>query len=337
MIIKEEDVWDKFSGQMSLCDFGAFMSNCPGGESCTGPMGTQYEPKRLYSWDQWVGRVFVRDSLSMLFPDMREKIAEKIDVGEYGVEDYWCRVVCIFIFFLGMMDELLNILRTIRLLYLIPSRSESWIRYDGPIDIDMKIDRKTADTSLTLTVKGMPWHWKVINVLFVILPKIFIFKYACQVGVQFLMETSTIQDVIINAVALQFIMQIDNVVYGHLMGRTSQVIVDQLVDFDGRGDDATVTVTQGQKPALERDLTQLFGFFNGRLEAVCILTVIFVAHYYAVHCVLRENGGWIGGWISRPEFYPTSVDFGPQDAFFSLFFKDSTEDTPFWKMPSPSR
>jgi hypothetical protein len=338
MIIKEEDVWDKFGGQMNLCDFGAFMSKCPGGDGCTGPMGTQYEPKRLYSWGQWVGRIFVKDSLSTLFPDMRDQIAEKIDVGEYGVEDYWCRIVCIFTFLLGMMEELLHILRTIRLLYLIPSRSESWIRFDGPIDNDITIDRMTADKSLTLAVKGMPWHWKVINVVTVLFPKIFIFRYACQVGVRFLMETSAIQDVIINAVALQFIMQIDNMVYGHLMGRTSQVILDQLADFDGRGgDDVTVTVTKAEKPALERGLMQLLGFFNGRIEAVIILTVIFVVEYYMVHCILRENGGWIGGWISKPEFYPKSVDLNPQDAFFSPLFKESTEDAPYWKMPSPSR
>jgi hypothetical protein len=58
-----------------------------------------------------VDRTFVRDSLKALFPDRVEEIEQKIDPGEYGVESYWCRFACCFVFMISCMDSLSDLVR----------------------------------------------------------------------------------------------------------------------------------------------------------------------------------------------------------------------------------
>merc|ERR1740117_369135 len=103
MIGKEELIMDRFGGQMNLCDFGANMEDCPG-PGCLGPLGTEITPSSMYDWGSIVNRGFVKDSLKALFPDRVDDIEAAIAVGEYGVESYWCRVACCFIFMMSCMQ-----------------------------------------------------------------------------------------------------------------------------------------------------------------------------------------------------------------------------------------
>ncbi|CAL1167997.1 unnamed protein product, partial [Cladocopium goreaui] len=134
MLARKESVYDTFAGQMFLCDLGA---GCIQGYSsrCTGPSGTEITPPRLYSFDIWTTRLFVRapwqsvqgktmESLKAIFPDKQDDIDERIvpwheqfdertfdeikskgtqrvqmphelDPGEYGLESYYCRLLCL--------------------------------------------------------------------------------------------------------------------------------------------------------------------------------------------------------------------------------------------------
>merc|ERR1719379_1859451 len=144
---------DKYGGQMSLCDFGAFLERCPENDNCIGPSGTRYTPQRLYSWNQWIARGYVKDSLTQLFPEKAKEIEEKIDPGEYGLEDYWCRTAAVFIFLLAMMEELLNVCRTVNLLYNLPSKPQDWIVYNGPLEgPDTKV---THQSDIEFKIAGM--------------------------------------------------------------------------------------------------------------------------------------------------------------------------------------
>merc|ERR1719254_452569 len=67
MICQEELVMDKYAGEMHLCNFGAGIQDCPGGENCIGPSGTNYKDAgRMYSYDSWSTRTYVRDSLKAI-------------------------------------------------------------------------------------------------------------------------------------------------------------------------------------------------------------------------------------------------------------------------------
>merc|ERR1711869_161229 len=82
-----------FASQMHLCDFGAHMQNCPGDKNCLGPGGTDYKtPGRLYSYDAWSTRTYVRDSLAALLHNRTDDVHTLVDPGEYGLESYTCRM-----------------------------------------------------------------------------------------------------------------------------------------------------------------------------------------------------------------------------------------------------
>merc|ERR1719359_959667 len=101
MISKEERINDKFGGKMHLCNFGAGLPDCPENSDCIGPRGTSYTPERLYDFDLWIARVFLRDSLASLFPDRLSDIDRVADPGEYGLESYYLRLACCFLFVIG--------------------------------------------------------------------------------------------------------------------------------------------------------------------------------------------------------------------------------------------
>merc|ERR1712054_129219 len=86
------------------------------------------------------------------------------------------------------------------------------------------------DSDISVEIKGIPCRWKVFYVVFVLIPKFCILKFTCQVGVNFLMESSSIESVIVNAVALQFMLQIDNMVFEHLMGRSVRRLMNIVRD-----------------------------------------------------------------------------------------------------------
>ena len=178
---------------------------------------------------------------------------------------------------------------------------------------------------------GKPWYWKVMTFVFVLFPKILIFKFTCQIGAEFLMDTSSITNVIVNAVALTFILQIDNMAF-NLLGRTTERIMEALEDL-AENKDVSVIVKAGSQYSLQRGLNGFWRFQNGRGEAVCILTVYFVIDYYLSHCTLRANGSWLGGWVSHPEFYPKSVTLTPLAAFFPRFFGNEHEVAPYFTVP----
>ncbi|CAE8601700.1 unnamed protein product, partial [Polarella glacialis] len=69
MIGTEQLVMYPFAGQMHLCDFGASIKDCPGAPNCRGPLGTEYTAARLYDYDTWSTRVFIKQSLQAIFPD----------------------------------------------------------------------------------------------------------------------------------------------------------------------------------------------------------------------------------------------------------------------------
>merc|ERR1712176_553065 len=92
-----------FSGQMHLCDYGADISQCPKGTNCKGPGGTDFSYPRLYNFQAWSTRNFVHNALAALLPDQKDLIAQHADPGEYGLENYWIRALCIWFFVMSMM------------------------------------------------------------------------------------------------------------------------------------------------------------------------------------------------------------------------------------------
>lgn len=340
MIHKEEHVMDSFAGQVHLCDFGAFIQKSASGPDSIGPTGTQYSVARLYSWDQWIARDFVKTSLLALFPERLDDISERVDPGEYGLEDYSCRLVAIFIFMLAMMEELLKILRSSRLLYLLPSKSEPWILYNGELsDKDVNGPVTQFEGDFQLKIAGMSRAWKMFNIIFVVIPRLLIFKLTVQAGATFLIDTAGIEDVIVNCTALAFCLTIDDMIFELLNDRSTKAIMRQMEEFEHQEDVNDVRDDQELRSSGFFFFTLVSHLIPFQLIIVILMSFLAVVDYYLRSCTLREGGGWIGGWISRPISEPFDVDMGLLsllDAFFPhLWSIHSATESPLWTMPEP--
>ena len=52
--------------------------------------------------------MFVKDSLLTLFPERSAEIADKVDPGEYGLESWISRWICLLIFVMAIVGDLIN-------------------------------------------------------------------------------------------------------------------------------------------------------------------------------------------------------------------------------------
>jgi len=344
MIAKEENVMDMFGGQMYLCDFGAFMENCPGAPGCDGPFGTDVEPPRMYSWDALISRQFTKDSLKTLFPEKVEEIDAKVDVGEYGVESYYCRLACCFIFMIPCMQELTIISKMAELIWKIPTKAEPWIRPKiyAP---DEKLIGHLEE--VTLKIAGMPLTWKLMNMIGVVFPKLALWKLLTETGVTFLMETAGIDDIVINSVGLTFILNLDELIGQSLMSEETVNIVSATENFDLYdektscvGDVALLSETDlldkhRETQSLKSwNLQDSLSLFPAKLIATALLTLVFVADYYACHCEAYKEGDTTR-MVSVSMHAPLSVRFSWLNAFLPRFFPLEVQKEPYWEMKSP--
>eukprot|EP00441_Pelagodinium_beii_P041220 CAMPEP_0197637248 /NCGR_PEP_ID=MMETSP1338-20131121/12532_1 /TAXON_ID=43686 ORGANISM="Pelagodinium beii, Strain RCC1491" /NCGR_SAMPLE_ID=MMETSP1338 /ASSEMBLY_ACC=CAM_ASM_000754 /LENGTH=353 /DNA_ID=CAMNT_0043209645 /DNA_START=86 /DNA_END=1147 /DNA_ORIENTATION=+ len=342
-IAKEELVWNSFGGQMYLCDFGRDSGQCPDVPDCMGPGGTALSPPRIYSWDLWAMRTYVRDSLKVLFPDRADDINKFADPGEYGLESYYCRLLCCFLFTVTVMSDLMGSINMVKVFIDTPNKAECWVDYEEPTWADKEhakaIHGWTELDLVTVRVAGMPLAWKIFNVIVVLLPKMFLWKITAEAGTLFLMETSGIADIIVNSVALSFILQIDELLCNELMSDTTRNMLEKLEeyhieanasepDFETMADDELYAQNEEQIKQCWgwREILELFPL---QLVLVILFTWFCVERYYAKHCASDDAGAR----VSQSMRLPLGTDFSLLNAFLPHFFPVPREEDPFWVMP----
>jgi len=332
---KELHVMNLFAGQMYLCDFGADLPQCTlddDSDSCIGPFGTPVTAPRLYSWSQWATRSFVRDSLAGVLPDQDEKIRKIADPGEYGVESYYCRLLCCFVYVISITQELDNVINMFRLLYYIPSEEEPWFSL-GEEDED-----ETAETmekwlsQVEVKVAGMPRIWKLVNVFVVLIPKMMLWEMTASTGVNFLMETGGIDDIIVNSVALSFLLTLDETITDAMLSAEVNHLLDECKDFplyqEGdlhtRSDQETLNKSEMMAPGGLRLIWEMIP----KVIVVCLLLLFWlVMRYYTLHCNYVN-----GKWVSKDMYLPSSLSFSLANALFGRFFPVDSSGTPYWSM-----
>lgn len=325
-----------FGGQMHLCDFAAHISNCPDAPGCDGPGGEQIaDPGALYPFDIWITRKLFRDSMLILFPDRKSDILNNVDPGEYGLESYYCRWLCIFIFVLQIADEFQNIRDLVHTLWKLPSEGEPWIEYNPPAKDAHGHDELDY---VTFRVAGIPRGWKVWNILFVLMPRIFIWRMLTMAGVHFLMETAAMVDQIVNTTALSFVLTTDELILERLATKATRHIMEG-VKARELFDDSHLVGASDQETLDRYYLQELsfchsgytFPLFPKRLFWTILLMALFVIEYYVHNCVYTEDGAL----VSKDVFLPVSAHMDLW-CFFNKFFSISTEkhvEEPFWSMP----
>ncbi|CAE7938825.1 NITA, partial [Symbiodinium sp. KB8] len=350
MISKEERIINKFGSQMFLCDFAAHHQNCPHGSNCVGPGGTEITPSRLYDFDLWSTRTFVRDSFKLLFPEKEHEIMEKIDPGEYGVESYYLRTVCCFLFVLGLWHDLAGSWDMLDLLWCVPADSERWIvptAGQKPQEEEIGVSQAYTDAALyemieldfvQFRVAGMPLHWKLFNLFCLLCPKIYLWLLTVDIGIVFLMETSEIEDMIINCVALGFILQIDELMMG-IMPPECTKMLEVLKGYakENRPQTHLPEEEECRRHQLARNWhcwtpALWAALIPRRLLGMLAVTSFFVFKYYVEHCVHLDDGSWVSKPLRLPKESSLSIlsfVFGPLPMLFPI----DAEDQPIWEMP----
>jgi len=303
-IAEESQIMDVLSGKMHLCDFAYDLEECPKGNHCTGPGGSKYTPDGLYSYDIWSVRIYMRDALKAAVTGtpldtkaFKEQVDTSFDPGEYGMENYWCRVLACFIFMMAEVRDLFKTCELIAVLWHTPHHGESWVYKEGANgDGDPLM-------SLKFRVAGMPIAWKILNFFILVVPKVFLLYNVCWMGLRFLMETAGIIDLVLGAMTMDFILTLDELIFDGLGSATTKHIMGELEGFameTGDGDDIVVDTNTSHKTkwgAIKLTLPR-------RLIFTLLVLFIFEVRYYWVNCDRVDNM-----YVSKPLYLPKSANF----------------------------
>jgi len=328
---KSENVIDKFSGQMFLCDFGKNVAVHEGPGSI-GPGGTNMSAPRMYAFNDWVTRNFVRDSLEKIFPDRKRSVHEVADPGEYGVESYWCRLLCCFVFMLSITQELDHLVNMAQLLWNVPAKNENWLSlntHGWAADADQWLDH------VTIKVAGMSVWWKLWNCLVVLFPKAFVFFLTANTGTTFLMESAGIDDMIINSVALGFLLTIDDLMTSAIQSASVKHILEKCEGYElydakeGQSLSEDEIIEKYSKPVDYRGFKIIGLIIPKKLAVVTLLTATFVGKYYVQHCDRHE-----GRWVSKPMHLPITNSWSLLNTVFPRILEtNNLEPQPYWTYP----
>jgi hypothetical protein len=328
-------------GQMHLCDFGAGLEECPGGEHCTGPGGTEYTSTRLYGYTQWAVQKFTKQALLDVLPEQHDTIENMVDPGEYGIENYKCRLLCIFAFVMSVVSELYGCWNLGCLLWMLPSEpaKSQWVYHLQP---------ESNATQTRYQIAGMPRHWKVLTCLFVLLPKLALCHYVLREGTKLLMDTAGIMDMVLGAMSMGFVLSIDEVIFETIASVQTKHIMAALVETDFSQDEIWVQDSEG--PAgipreIETDISYtqnvaevakplalwrlLLIMFPRRLAIVIAVVCVYVSKYYIEKCVFKH-----GQWVSKDMYLPLTTEYSVFDFVFDCFLHTLPRSLqPFWTMP----
>jgi len=328
---------DKFAGQMNLCNFGALIESCPHGPNCIGPGGTNYKDAgRVYDYNSWVTRNFVRDSLKQLFPDKADIIHASIDPGEYGLENYWVRFVCVFVFMMSVMSDLRSTMDMAYIFYSVPTEEGMWVEYCVPTWASKEKVKEFQEKSeldfVRFKIAGMPRPWKIFNVVAVIIPKLWIWKTTAQNGVMFLMETAGIEDVIVNVTALTFILNLDEMLFQNFSHKALHHILEHLEPWliENTDEDEHFSVEKNFDTVVEqrKGAVFTFGLIPMRPVLTLLLSAFFIGEYYYCFCQMSETGGL----VSKAQALPKDQTY-PLLAFAFPFYEPVSEETNYWSPP----
>eukprot|EP00930_Biecheleria_cincta_P086130 TRINITY_DN75495_c0_g1_i1.p1 TRINITY_DN75495_c0_g1~~TRINITY_DN75495_c0_g1_i1.p1 ORF type:complete len:484 (+),score=52.21 TRINITY_DN75495_c0_g1_i1:37-1452(+) len=349
-LFESDNVMTGFSGKMFLCDMGALCQSntANSGPACTGPAGTDITPGRTYDFGTWSTRSFLASSLESIFPGQADAIGSMVDPGEYAMESYWCRWLCVFLFMMTMMQEVTNMYDMGLLLWSVPNRDESWIRFKHHHDSD---GAKVADSQgskkkgtpwyddVELTVAGMPVHWKILNLVCVLLPKLMIWKLTASTGVTFLMESAGIEDLVVNSVALTFILGISEMVCETVTSETTHEMLSRCKEYPlwdhrkvAQMTDSDIVNTFGSKFAMRpiTYLEALQALVPLRFLGVCGLTIFFVWNYYHEHCRLYEGSGT---WLPQDLHVAPTTELTFMNALLPSLYPIRKDGDVAWTMP----
>jgi hypothetical protein len=327
---KSTQVFAPLGGHMHLCDFGSNLDACPDAPNCIGPGGTNYTSHRLLKFEKWMMQRFAKDAFLYMHSDRHDEIKKSIDPGEYGLESYKCRVMCVVLFVTSVVPEIVSCLSMAICMYNLERVEHdepggSWAELDHEVQAHRTTyvsmaGRTIEQEKYTYRFAGMPLRWKVFNFLFLLCPKVMILHYVLREGSVMLMETSDIKTMILGAMALSYLTSMNDMFYNHFATEPVRRI---MFSIRAHNDDEEVRTDV-------KAYEILFRFFPWRSCMVLIVATIYIAYYYYTKC------HWKGGqFVSKDMYIPVTSSYHILDFMLdSLFHTLGRSDKSFWTFAS---
>jgi len=311
-----------------------------------GPAGSMISAPRLYDFDIWNLRMFMKLSLEAVLPQpgfIGDEVDKLVDPGEWGIQNYCCRLVSVFLFLLAVFDDLNSSMGIVTLLWRVPADSAAWIGYEVPqwgSKTGIKMMKGWTELDfVTFKVRGMPRHWKLVNFILIVIPKTVLWYVCSSLGFHFLMETSAILGSIMNSLALAFILDMDEMVFETMTTHMTKHIMKNLEDYCPEGheeEESANDETNTIKRFIEKEVKNGFDsrrclqdLLPRRLLNILALNLLFTLKYYYMNCKRLGDGSW----VSVQMYLPEGIDFKPLQFLFGGMDMDSSQPEPYWSMP----
>lgn len=236
---------------------------------------------------------------------------------------------------MAVVDDLWATMSLANLLVAVPSEAESWITYDVPDWADKeRVKALHGYTELDFVkfhVAGMPMGWKVLNFFIVLVPKCAMWVALVCSGVHYLMESAGIMAVVVNAMALTFVLDVDEMIFLRLSTMITKHIMSSLEDMPLFETNTEETETEHE--VLERfhidevgrgRLRRINLLLPKRLLTIVALQFFFMWLYYQRNCVRLEDGSW----VSKDMHLPKDLAYRPLSLMFGV--DPPREEKPFW-------
>jgi len=260
------------------------------------------------------------------------------------MEHPYCRYICVLIFVMSLTSEFNLIVQGFWLMIAIPSKNESWVRYERPTWADKdhvkNVHGWTELDLVKIKIAGMSLQWKIINVLVVLVPKVFLWFSILGAGTVLLMNTACIDDIIINSTALGFVLCMDELVFATFGTSQARTILGKLEDYplfsvdhhEGLEDhEVLLHHDQNENNATLfqklRSVSRILPFNAIICASIWVSAMVW---YYHEHCIRSSDGTW----ISKDIRVPRTVILTWGQAFFPSMFPVPKEDEPCWSMPN---
>jgi len=154
------------------------------------------------------------------------------------------------------------------------------------------------------------------------------------------MDTAGSTDLIINAVALGFILSIDELICEVLLSRETKILLAKCEGygigpaFEHAEDDEIYEMYLQNKGCRAWTLRDLLALFPFRIALTMVVTTLFVAEYYCRFCTWTEEDGF----VSRPVYEPKDSSYTLMNTILPNFFPvEASSKEPFWRMPPPPK
>merc|ERR1712050_85811 len=167
----------------------------------------------------------------------------------------------------------------------------------------------------------MPLIWKIFNVCIVLVPKCALWVALVCSGVHYLMESAGIMDVVVNAMALTFVLDVDEMIFSRLSTVVTKHIMSNLEEMplfetnteESETDEEVLRRFHSEETGSGR-LRKIALILPKRLLQIIVLQILFMAFYYARNCVHLEDGSW----VSKTMYLPSDLTYRPFPLMFGF-------------------